>query len=364
MSVFKTKDKTKDGKEWVFFARYIDLNGNIKQYKSKKYTTKKEAMTEERAFLLKLTNNIDTEKLTLKNVYTSYLNFQKDRLKETSIIAIENRYKYLSDLDKIILKDLAVPHFNLWKDKMDKTDLSTSYKNTCFKLLKSILRYANVYLGISNSNVLKFTNFSTKNELKKEMDYFTIEEFNKFISIEHEITFRCFFKSLYYCGLRQGEAQALCWDDINFENNTISIVKTLTTKIKGKRYVIMPPKTKSSNRIMPIPKTLLNDLLELFKEKSKILDFSQKMFVFGDIYPLATTTIQNRKNSNCKEAGVHQIRIHDFRHSCASLLINNGANITLVAKYLGHTNIATTLNVYSHMYKSQLDEIVNIIDKS
>jgi len=364
MSVFKTKDKTKDGKEWVFFARYVDLSGNVKQYKSKRYAGKKEAQAEERIFLLRLTNNIDTKKVTFKDAYSSYLNFQKKKLKETSIISIENKYKYLSDLDKIVLKDFALPHFNQWKDKMDKTNLSTTYKNNCFKLLKSILRYASIYLGISNSNVLKFTNFSTKNDLKIEMDFFTADEFNQFIAIENDITFKCFFKALYYCGLRQGEAQALSWSDINFENNTISITKTLTTKIKGKRYVVMPPKTKSSNRILPISKTLLNDLLELFKEKNKILDFNKKMFVFGDIYPLATTTIQNRKNSNCKEAGVHQIRIHDFRHSCASLLINNGANITLVAKYLGHSNIATTLNIYSHMYKSQLDEIVNIIDKS
>ena len=56
------------------------------------------------------------------------------------------------------------------------------------------------------------------------------------------------------------------------------------------------------------------------------------------------------------------IRIHDFRHSCASLLIDSGANITLVAKYLGHTKIDETLNTYSHMYQNRLDTIVSIIE--
>lgn len=60
-------------------------------------------------------------------------------------------------------------------------------------------------------------------------------------------------------------------------------------------------------------------------------------------------------------ARVKDIRIHDFRHSCASLLIDSGANITLVAKYLGHTKIDETLNTYLHMYQNRLDTIVNII---
>lgn len=55
------------------------------------------------------------------------------------------------------------------------------------------------------------------------------------------------------------------------------------------------------------------------------------------------------------------IRIHDFRHSCASLPINNGANVTLVAKYLGHTKIEEALNTYSHMFSSALDSAVFVI---
>lgn len=65
---------------------------------------------------------------------------------------------------------------------------------------------------------------------------------------------------------------------------------------------------------------------------------------------------------NCKNAGVKQIRVHDFRHSCASLLINNGASITLVAKYLGHTKVDETLNTYSHMYQNKLEDIVNLMN--
>ena len=96
-----------------------------------------------------------------------------------------------------------------------------------------------------------------------------------------------------------------------------------------------------------------------YNQKNK----GKNWFTFGNINPLAPTTIQNHENKNCKLAEVKQTRIHDFRHSCASLLINNGANITMVARYLGHAKIDETLNTYSHMFKNKLDDIVGTINR-
>lgn len=110
-----------------------------------------------------------------------------------------------------------------------------------------------------------------------------------------------------------------------------------------------------------MPDVLVKDLLKLKEQCHKYYGFNDKWFVFGDINPLHPDVLR-RKNDNAKNAGVKQIRIHDFRHSCASLLINNGANITLVAKYLGHTKVDEMLNTYSHMFKNKLDDIVNLIN--
>lgn len=64
-----------------------------------------------------------------------------------------------------------------------------------------------------------------------------------------------------------------------------------------------------------------------------------------------------------RKAGVKQIRIHDFRHSCALLLINNGATAPTVSKFLGHTKIKETINTYTHLFNSALNEVVDLIDK-
>ena len=63
-----------------------------------------------------------------------------------------------------------------------------------------------------------------------------------------------------------------------------------------------------------------------------------------------------------KNADTRRIALHSFRHSCASLLINSGANVTVVAKYLGHTKIDETLNTYTHLFSTALNEVVNVID--
>ena len=101
----------------------------------------------------------------------------------------------------------------------------------------------------------------------------------------------------------------------------------------------------------------------LLERDKRFYEFNYKWFVFDRDIPITNYKVRYRKNMLCKMAGLKQIRIHDFRHSCASLLINNGANITIVAKYLGHTKIDETLNTYSHMFKNKLNDIVSTINK-
>lgn len=90
--------------------------------------------------------------------------------------------------------------------------------------------------------------------------------------------------------------------------------------------------------------------------------FQKDCFVFGLMQPFKETTIHKYKNKYCDLANLKRIRVHDFRHSCASFLINQGASISLVSKYLGHANISITLNIYTHLYKNELDDITNKIN--
>ena len=235
--------------------------------------------------------------------------------------------------------------------------LNTNNKNKQLKIIKQGIR-----LDIKkNKKVLLLT----YPEYKKEMSFYTPEEFQKFLSVENDVKFICAFQTLFYCGLRNGELRGLTWNDINFRKSCLSVNKNITKTpdpITGKPYTVSSPKTMSSYRTIPIPNFLLEYYKDLYDDCSSYYNFNDNWYVFGNIDPLPETTLRDRKTKNAFKAGVKDIRVHDFRHSCASLLIDSGANITLVAKYLGHSKIDETLNTYSHMYQNRLENIVQIIE--
>ena len=225
-----------------------------------------------------------------------------------------------------------------------------------------IIKYSNKFYNTKDTMLKFIDNFKEINSIKKEMCFFTYDEFQKFISVINEFDYKVFYSFLYYMGTRVGETTALTWNDISFTKKEVSINKTLTTKLKGQLYTISSPKTANSNRVLPIPLKLIKPLQKLKEEAQKRKYYNDNWFVFGNELPFRETTIQVKKNKYCKLADVKQIRIHDFRHSCASFLINNGASIVLVSKYLGHSKISITLDTYTHLYKSELLEVSKMID--
>lgn len=185
----------------------------------------------------------------------------------------------------------------------------------------------------------------------------------KFISFAQDLKAKTTFEILYYCGLRKGKLKALTWKDIYFDKRILSVNKQLTQLNNKGKFEFSDTKTKDSKRIVPITKSLLNDLKELYDyDKKTYANFNDDFFVCSDCRPIADSTLYLYRSRMADKAGLKRIRIHDFRHSCASLLINNGANVTLVAKYLGHTKIEETLNTYSHMFSTALDSVVSVID--
>lgn len=367
MSVFqvKPKEQTKDGRKWMFQVYYKGLDGINKKYRSKKFMTKKEAQEAERQFVLTLDQSINHRDMTFKDLYLAFYEYQSDKVRETTIKTYRDRIKYLELFDKIKLRELNINHFELWKKEINKLPLATSYKNDLFKFVKAILNFGTRWYDFNFAPVYnKMTNFTNPNELKKEMKFFTIDEFQKFISVEDDIVLKPLFETLYYMGLRKGELRGLQWKDIDFYNKMMKIHKQIPSIYSMNNYRLSPLKTQNSNRDLPINDLLINDLKKLYNCQKEYKNFSQEWFVFGNETPIPKDAIRIRKNKNCKLAGVKQIRVHDFRHSCASFLINYGASITLVAKYLGHTKIDETLNTYSHMYQNKLEDIVKLINKS
>lgn len=358
------KKKTlKSGIKYSFTLRYKDIYGNTKQYTSKGYNTKKEAELEEAKFRIKIQEKKTTfTSITFKDVYQEYIEYKSKLVKLQTLNKIKELSKYLQPIMDVKVNDLDLATYNKFNLYVDKEGYSVNHKNKILNLLKSLVNYSHKYYNTSDTILTFIENYKEVNPFKKEMQFFTYEEFLKFESVIDELDYKTFFEVLYYLGLRQGEACSLTWSDIDFDKSEVSINKTITTKLKGQLYTISSPKTKKSNRVLPIPKKLLESLKTMKLNAMKKKYFKETWFVFGDELPFRETTIQVRKNKYCRLAGVKQIRIHDFRHSCASFLIQNGASIVLVSKYLGHSKISITLDTYTHLYENELKKVSSLID--
>ena len=148
--------------------------------------------------------------------------------------------------------------------------------------------------------------------------------------------------------MREGELLALTLGDFDFVNQTVSITKTFAQL--GGEDIIQPPKTPKSRRSIVMPP----EVMQLVRDyAATIYDYQpeQRLFQFTKSY------LHYEIKRGCKASGVKQIRVHDIRHSHASLLIELGFSPLLISERLGHENIETTLSVYSHLYPNKQSEV-------
>lgn len=368
MSVRQLKEnkRTRDGRAWVFIQYSKGLDGKRHQYQSQAYFTKEEATKAELEYLDKYKDVEVNPHMTFKEAYTLYYEYQKDKIKDSTLKTYRDRIKYMGLLDNIELVNLNWEHYQKWRSQMNKTNLCDKYKTDIQKFIKQVLNFAEKQWDF---NLRKFYNklepFKTPGAIKKEMDFYEPQEFFQYISVIDDLRDKCLFETLYYCGLRRSEARGLQWRHIDFKNHTLTIaqqVLNLAGNNASSSWYIASPKTESSNRTIPVPEVLLKDLAELKKSNERFSKFKQTWFVFGDDVPITYHQIYSRNNNYCKKAGLRHIRIHDFRHSCASALISAAAPITAVSNYLGHSETTETLETYTHLVKKDYANVPKFFD--
>lgn len=159
-------------------------------------------------------------------------------------------------------------------------------------------------------------------------------------------------------GLRRGELLALLWSDIDFRNNTLIIDKSLVCA--DRTVKIDTTKTEKSNRVLLLSHSLLK-LLADEKVSRKALDSDYIVLnLKGKRYNPASfarryTDIRDRRK-------LKKIRFHDLRHTNATMMYKSGVKTKVMQERLGHSNISTTLDIYTHLFKEDQEEVINVID--
>ena len=341
MAVIKNK---KTGM-WEVRTYYKDLIGERKQKTKRGFAKKSEDLEWERNFKLKENQSISMSFQSFVDIYLTDLEprikrntfLTKKHIIETKILPYFGKRK----LDDICTSDVIQWQNEIMKLKKDNGEpFSPTYLKTIHNQLSAILNHAVNMYGLKDNVACKAGTMGK--EENKEMEFWTQEEFQKFLECvaDKPISYYA-FEMLYWTGIREGKLLALTYEDIDLEKRIISISKSYQ-RLDGKD-VITPPKTPKSNRKITIPSFLAEELKEYCSHLYGIMS-NERMFRFTKSY------MEHEIVRGIKETGVKRIRIHDLRHSHASLLVELGFQPLAIAERLGHEKIETTLNTYSHLY--------------
>jgi len=207
----------------------------------------------------------------------------------------------------------------------------------------------------------KAPNFWDKNQLKTFFSY---------IKPNEELERYTLFRVLAFTGIRRGECLALTWDDLNTKKSTLNINKTLTQGARGKQ-IIQATKTKKGNRIIPLDSTTLFYLKKWrLEQKRELFNLGFNSNTPGQLMFATTKNTFKSLNTPKKwldiitdrmkddDVVLPHITIHGFRHSHASAMFASGATIKEVQERLGHEDVETTLNIYTHVTNQQNEEAV------
>ena len=353
-----------------FYAGLDELTGKQRYIRRQGFKSEKDAKTE----LLKIEYLVSTNQYykdvksgKFGDVLDEWLALHKETVKPSTWQFIELR-----------ANKHVKPYFkNMYVDKITLRHCQ-DFVNKTFKvapvayvysvsIVKNTLDYA-LRLGMIENNPMlyvikpkkqasisdKHDNFYNKDELKKFLD--TAKN-------DFDLKKYTLFRLLAFSGIRIGECLALTWHDLDIKNNTIDINKTIAKTNNGIK--IQTPKTKSSNRVISLDTETMQVLkmwqLEQRKQLLKLginaMNKHQLIFSNSKNSFIIVPTVRLAIKQIAKKAGIYPITTHGFRHTHATLLFASGMDIKQVQARLGHSNVQTTLNIYTHAMKDKQDKI-------
>jgi integrase len=335
-------------------VEYYDEAGKIKQKSIAKYGLKKKA----ERHLIELKAEIQNQKYMFSNDITvtdrcyRYINENK---RDWSPYTVKNRLSWVKLNVAPFFKDTKMENLTIHQIQRYLNYLYENFTvesaKTRFGFFRSVVKECYRMKEIKE-NLCDFVK-SPKKEASSIADVYTREEILQLFKLLEDKHFELPILLIVLLGLRKGEAYGLTWDDIDFDNNTVKI-EQISIYLDGS-LIFKSPKTTDSKRLLSAPIELMN---KLKKEKLKqnelklqgVLENKYNLVCLNkELKPYKNDDLNRYYRKFCKENNFRQLRIHDLRHTNATLLLLSGTDMKTVSGRLGHTDIKITMNKYSHV---------------
>lgn len=346
-----TEKDPKTGK-WLIQYRYKDWTGKNRKSTKRGFKTKREAEEWYRDFLMKQSQSCD---MKFKDFTELYAEDMKHRLCEHTMInkMYVIRDKLIPYFGEKRINEITAADIRVWQNQLIQQGYKPTYLKSINNQLSAIFNYAVKYYELKDNPCRKAGSMGKAKA--DEMEIWTKDEFQQFVDclMDKRISWLA-FQILFWTGIRIGELLALTFGDVDLDGKVITINKSYQ-RLKGKD-VITPPKTPKSNRRVNIPQFLADD----------IRDYKESLYApqpEDRVIPVAKTFLEKEMQRGMKLSGMKKIHIHSLRHSHTSLLIEMGVSPKEIAERLGHENIETTLNTYSHLYPDKQERLAEQLDQ-
>jgi integrase len=280
-----------------------------------------------------------------------------DRIQESYTSIVERHL--VPALGRISLVDLEVQNIQgyyarkLLEGRADgKGGLSARSVVYHHRILSKALDYA-VKMGLVVRNVARVV--EPPRVARVTMQTLSPEEVSRFLDVARDTDYYVYFATLLYTGLRRGELLALRWRNLDLGSGELSVVET-AYRLGSGEYRIKEPKTPQSRRTVVLPHSLV-ELLKVYRFDQELLriqlgiglNADDFVFIRPDGSPVNPNAVTLAFRRIIRRAGLKDIRIHDLRHTHASLMLKAGIHPKVVSERLGHANIGITLDLYSHV---------------
>ena len=192
---------------------------------------------------------------------------------------------------------------------------------------------------------------------REEIRPLTSDQVKALLGAAREDQLRCLYTVAVTCGLRQGELLGLKWDDADLDAGTLQVRRSLSNG------TFTAPKTAKSRRSITLPQTAVK-ALKNHRERQLEEEAAATRLVFASETgePLDRYHVSRKFKALLKRANLPQVRFHDLRHTCATLLLSKNVNPKIVSEMLGHSTIAITLDTYSHVLPNMGNAAAGAID--
>lgn len=363
-SIEERKTKLR-GKVYDIRFRVITLDGKEIQKKLSGFATKtlaKEgylAFVEEYCTLVK--NNPlkkkspEKEKLLVGDLVRQYMATLGNQNKYSSIYDKNNIFRIyiLPRYENTPIDNLTKEELSLWQDELWNTRNKKTGEYFSYKYLTNIRSFFNTFLTwveerYQYTNNLKTVKKPQRRQPKKKMQFWTREQFAKFIVGVEDKTYHALFTFMFFTGRRKGELYALTPEDV--QPTKINFDKSLSRKTLTEATFEITTTKEEKSQIIPVCEIVQQEI-KAYKPKGK--------FYFGGDKPLADNTVRRAFLEYTQKAGLPQIRLHDLRHSFASMLLHEKASFMTVAFLLGD-EVSQIIETYGHLYH---EDVLNILEK-